>query len=490
MKRSFKLFIIGSFCLLSLSSVAQNTRPASDTTVKYYSGLANSDDPADKELLEKLLYERLKKDTEYDWIIAARLFGFMRKPLVRDSILNIVRTKYPMGETVRKDEVQKVYSEKDPEKKEEAYKAWIKKFPPSKFGPDHMEYDYARNSVSTSYAVAKNVKKAIEYADMIETPSWKGEGWAATAERLAARGYEKEAIELYKKAIAHSQKMIAGNNSDNPSRAQAPGYAGFANALAKVLYRLERYKEALPYIRMAHDNNFGVRADINGTYANVLLELGKPEEAFKIIDEAVKAGVGNKEMKDLLQDLYVKVKGSNEGYDEYIASLNKSLIKQVRANLARDIMNKPAPDFTLKDLDGNTVSLSDLKGKTVILDFWATWCAPCKRSFPSMQMAIDKYKNDPNVKFLFIHTWEKESEPTKLAKKYIDDKKFSFEVLMDLKDLSTGRNPVVDSYKVTGIPAKFVIDKKGNIRFSLNGFAGGEDLAVEEITAMIEMCQK
>jgi thiol-disulfide isomerase/thioredoxin len=159
----------------------------------------------------------------------------------------------------------------------------------------------------------------------------------------------------------------------------------------------------------------------------------------------------------------------------------------MRKEVERQIISKPAAMFTLKDLDGNTVSLADYKGKTVILDFWATWCGPCKRSFPAMKLAVNKYKDDPTVKFLFIHTWEKEENATSNAKKYIDGQEFPFKVLMDLKDPETGLNKVVESYKVNAIPAKFVIDKYGNIRFELSGFSGGDDAAVEEITAMIEL---
>jgi hypothetical protein len=60
---------------------------------------------------------------------------------------------------------------------------------------------------------------------------------------------------------------------------------------------------------------------------------------------------------------------------------------------------------------------------------------------------------------------------------------------MDLKNVK-GINEVVESYKVSGIPTKFVIDKNGNIRFKFTGFSGGEDAAVEEVTAMIELAQK
>lgn len=472
------------------AQTSKSGTPQVDTTAKYYTRLANSVNAEDKALLEARFYSLLKNDKETDWLMARRFFYQLKKVNVSDSITKACKVQFPLGEVVRDDEVQKVYDEKDPEKKEEAYKAWVKKFPPVKFGTDRIQYDYARNSVAGAYADADNVKKAVQYANMTETPVWKGEGWAGPATRLVKNGHLKEAAELLKKAAANSYKYMTTNKADDGARFAASGYVSYANSLAEVLFKQKKYTEALQYVKEAHDSSATVRANINSNYANILIALGKDNEAFEIINESVKEGQATAEMKENLKTLYAKVKGSNAGYDEYMASLNKILIEKMRKEVAKQLINKPAAMFTLKDVDGNTVSLEDYKGKTVILDFWATWCGPCKRSFPAMQLAVNKYKDDPNVKFLFIHTWEREDEATKKAKNYIDEQKYSFEVLMDLKDPATGANKVVDSYKVSGIPAKFVIDGKGNIRFALTGFSGGDDAAVEEISAMIELAQK
>lgn len=469
------------------SGYAQTGRQEEDSTFRYYARLANSSSEADKSLLENKLYDLLKSAEQRDWTTARRFFFQLKKAAVVDSIEAAEKKKFPEGELMRAEGAQLIHDEKDAAKKEIMYKAWIKKFPPEKSGPDRIQYDYVRNAVSRAFANEEVIDKAVEYADMIETPAWKGEGWASTANVLLKKGHQQEAAALLRKAIDRAYLYTTSLKNDPGAGFAVTGYPGYCVTYAQVLFREEKYEEAVRYFERAHADKTRKRAP-GEEYIQALMILGREKEAFAVIDEAVKNGMATKAMKENLRSLYPKVKGTHEGFDEYMASLGKMLAEQTRTHLAKQMINTPAPDFTLNDVDGKTVSLSELKGKTVIVDFWATWCGPCKNSFPSMKSAVLKYKDDPNVQFLFVHTWERnDKNAAQNAKQFIAKNNYPFEVLMDLKDTVSGTNPVVERYNVTGIPTKFVIDKNGNIRFRFTGATAGDDAAVEEVSAMIEL---
>ncbi|MEO7047543.1 MAG: hypothetical protein ABI091_19750, partial [Ferruginibacter sp.] len=143
----------------------------------YYNSLLNSGDEAKKALLSQTLYESLKSDNEKDWMTARNYFYQLKKNKTSDSVTLAAKIKFPLGEIVRNEEVQNIYNAKTAAEKEQAYKAWILKFPPQKFTGSKIGYDYASNSVATAFAKEKNVKKVIFYADKVTTPVWKGEGW-------------------------------------------------------------------------------------------------------------------------------------------------------------------------------------------------------------------------------------------------------------------------------------------------------------------------
>lgn len=155
-------------------------------------------------------------------------------------------------------------------------------------------------------------------------------------------------------------------------------------------------------------------------------------------------------------------------------------------------LNRPAPDFHLKDIDGKTVSLGDYKGKTLVIDFWATWCVPCRESFPAVKMVVEKYKNDPDVAFLFIDTREKTADYPALVRKFLKDTGYPFHVVFDENDADGKMVVNYKKYDMPGIPTKYFIDPKGIIRFQRIGYAAEAtpEQTAQDIESLIEQTKK
>ena len=131
-----------------------------------------------------------------------------------------------------------------------------------------------------------------------------------------------------------------------------------------------------------------------------------------------------------------------------------------------------APDFALQDISGKKVRLADLKGKVVLVEFWATWCPPCRAEIPALQRLHTQY-GDKGLTILAISMDEGD---WKGVKSFVAEHKIGYTVLQGSEDVSA-------EYMVRLIPAAFLIDKQGNIKKQFMG--GGNEAVEQEIKALL-----
>lgn len=147
-----------------------------------------------------------------------------------------------------------------------------------------------------------------------------------------------------------------------------------------------------------------------------------------------------------------------------VLSLVLTLTTAAVWSASKDLTNQIAPDFTLKSLDGQNIKLSEHRGEVILINFWASWCGPCRQEMPLLDELHQKYS--PMGFSLYGVNVEEDSEA---AKKMLGDLSVSFPILFDTE------NDVSKAYDVIAMPTTVIVDRDGMVHYIHRGYKPGDE---------------
>lgn len=219
-----------------------------------------------------------------------------------------------------------------------------------------------------------------------------------------------------------------------------------------------------------------VEADMSKAYRKMLAEMeemrkGEEDDGFTF------PKIAKMVMRTSLDDIRVDGDAAAEGF-AFVPGPAHKKVDELSWGMGQqgdqqELVGRPAPALQGEALDGQPLSLDALKGRVVVLDFWATWCGPCVAAIPHIQELSQKFKDKP-VTVIGVNSDQPGS--TERVKKFLEKKEITFRQLMD--EGKTGA-----AYMVSGIPCTVLIDTKGIVQAVHVGFMPGQE---EELSGQIE----
>ena len=426
--------------------------------------------------------EDMKQD-EKKWIWAAKAYNILGMQQEQSKVEKDIVTAYPAGPTAKENFWQKFYLSV--------------KLGTSSILTTMNSYISQFNDTSSSskdnfyiQIVSLNLNKKswdslAFYESLVSNKIYLSNIYNNFALRLCtekldtSRSHLAIAKMLSKKSLNYSEYQIANPLAGGDSNDYLQGlYNRFADTYAQILYKLGEYDSAFYYQDAIYKQPDQLGSDGMERYALYSEKVKGIDYAKQLIEEQLLRGVSTPSMLKQLQSIYKKMGIDDDKFNAIKEKYSVLALKKNMIEIKTKFGTTKAKNFTLENILGLSVSLSALKGKVVVLDFWATWCAPCIAAFPMMQETVNKYKNDKGVTFLFVdileHTTAKRMQEN--AAKLMKVGNYSFNVLLDVKD------ELVTNYKIESIPTIFIIDKKGNMVFMGN--------ATDNISSLIEAAKK
>ena len=389
-----------------------------------------------------------------------------------------MKTVDPAGSVAQKDRNMAVRNEPNWTKKKAMYDAFIRDFPTSTYAPGLTVM------MTDGYVKANDIPGLMTFVETQPTAHTDPMMLNTIAFQLADdKRSLPEAERLIRRAMTLQQATKRPYNFRGDWDAEQKSRQNqMQNTLARTLEQQDKFADAVTAYQTFINPDDADNSDptVNERFFMAALRANRAADARPMAEAAIDAGRATPRLKTALRTWYAKQPGQTPATaTAYMASLEADLKADQRDELRKKLIDRPAPAFALTDLLGRTISSSAFRGKVIVLDFWATWCGPCVASFPAMQQAQERFKSDPNVKFLFVNT--REGGPLQRVHSFMAKNPYPFVVPLD------SQQKVANAYGVQGIPTKIVIGPNGRVRYRAIGYSGNPEATVDELALVVEM---
>ena len=432
------------------------------------------------------IYERFKSDPDNGALALYQIAESLEDPNEKERLWVRFIQEYPTGSniTVVQDRLLRHYVEADPEKAEAFARECLLKeeFP----GDRSLKHSAYRTLFETYWKSGEVEKEARLVEEVLESGYPNPNAYIVAAMHYAKEGRLELAIQFYERALdfavpddVHGTVFFTGGKP-KPERLEKISEmvrADVSYSLGETLNKTLRHQEAITVLQSAVGLLDRLGDRIHFELAVAYEATGQHQEALKHYATSLIDHLHDPARKPL-ESLFAKVHGSFEGLNQYVLdhvtqpktggsvalgaptalSLDEAILK------ARGLASGEAPEFNLETLAGESVRSADLKGKVVVLDFWATWCGPCIDELPQFQATVDRWADRPEVVFLAVSV----DEDDDVVRGFMTKNEYDFPVARDGK--------VDDDFGVSAIPTIVLIGREGRIQYRHVGFDPDVDM--------------
>lgn len=269
----------------------------------------------------------------------------------------------------------------------------------------------------------------------------------------------------------------------------------YLTVMTELARRTGHYQQAVELMdAIPIEERFNYDPTGNEAYVRCLEQLGQEEKILEVLKASAAHNKMTPHLMEMLKTYYTSSpQAPASSFDEYLYSLKtpeakEELLKHVSQGLVSDNYTP----FDIEDINGGRVRSDDFSADDiVVLDFWATWCAPCCAALVGMQMAVEHYIDDSHIKFYFVDTQDRATKEQ--LNNYWKEKGYH-DMLIAFDEDTPGTHDGSRVYRIlfpnaSGIPQKAIL-KNGKVRYRASGYQGSPSELMDELITVIETLKK